>query len=411
MRPHTSRTAMVGHILCLWVYFGSAQPSATCFDAVSCRMVKRIDERQKWAIIDEHSKHGNVAKTARVCNVNEKTVRRWVQQYARDGNVVASKPGGRKKRVSMEAARLAVKLLQDDKFGTAASVATELHRQGMTPGTKPVSKTTLLRAAFQQAGADGDPLEIAMGKPKKQLTAKTMAQRLQFCQANKSRVWKSVMFSDRKKFLFRYPGTKVKSVQYIPKSKGGKHGKKAFIPSKPSVFNVYAAMTKWGLSCVHKVAGSTGSTSSFKNKKGQGARNITSAEYAEVLKKTLLPEGSRMFSEQGLSSWVFQQDNDPSHKKASVEQIGAWNLAHPGNKVTLLANYPPNSPDLNPIENVWALVQRKVDEAGCTAFEEFQKNVIFHLRHFPKEQLTSLYDSMSKRVALCIQAGGGKTKY
>jgi len=46
-------------------------------------------------------------------------------------------------------------------------------------------------------------------------------------------------------------------------------------------------INKWGVSKVHKVTGSSGMQSEFKNKKGQPARNITSAEYAHVLKKTL----------------------------------------------------------------------------------------------------------------------------
>ena len=52
-----------------------------------------------------------------------------------------------------------------------------------------------------------------------------------------------------------------------------------------------------------------------------------------------------------MASWTYQQDNDPPHKLAS-SHINAWDSLH-GFSVKLLTNWPPNSPDLNPIENVW----------------------------------------------------------
>ncbi|MFN9944487.1 MAG: transposase, partial [bacterium] len=69
------------------------------------------------------------------------------------------------------------------------------------------------------------------------------------------------------------------------------------------------------------------------------------------------------------SAWVFQQDTDPTHR-AAPRIVKAYNKAH-GTSITVLPDWPPNSPDLNPIENVWAIVQRKVNARGCSTFEEF----------------------------------------
>ena len=55
----------------------------------------------------------NVAKVARECGVNDKTVHRWVQRHAETGNVCARKPGGRRKVINGEVASMAVQLLLD----------------------------------------------------------------------------------------------------------------------------------------------------------------------------------------------------------------------------------------------------------------------------------------------------------
>jgi hypothetical protein len=76
-----------------------------------------------------------------------------------------------------------------------------------------------------------------------------------------------------------------------------------------------------------------------------------------------------------------------------------------------LKNWPPNSPDMSPIENLWAWAQAKADSAGCHNFKEYKACVFKTLKEVPQSILNKLFLSMKKRVLDCKSKNGGKTKY
>ena len=80
------------------------------------------------------------------------------------------------------------------------------------------------------------------------------------------------------------------------------------------------------------------------------------------------------------------QDGAPCHTAKKVQQ---WFDDHPW--VTLL-DWAPQSPDMNPIENLWTML----------AWENLGK------RH---DALKNLCDSMPSRVAALVESKGGPTKY
>ena len=177
----------------------------------------------------------------------------------------------------------------------------------------------------------------------------------------------------------------------------------------PQCLNVYAGICKWGITSIHVVAGASKHKTTSRNKKGEIARSITASEYHNVVLNTFLPQGTAMFSTQGMGSWVLQQDNDPSHRVA-VQAIKEWN-AKRGSSIRLLPSWPPNSPDLSPIENLWGYVGARVEALGPTSFEAFTEAVIHELGNVPRNVLQNLFNSMPRRIAQVIENGGGKTKY
>ena len=160
----------------------------------------------------------------------------------------------------------------------------------------------------------------------------------------------------------------------------------------------------WGLECQ-----SLPSLRLIPVRRAAGVCAVPLGDLGSMVKATFMPEGRRMFSTQGLATWVLQQDNDPTHK-AALPVVKQWNAQH-ASSVSVLQPWPPNSPDLNPIENFWSYLQAKLDARGCTTFEQFSAAVHIEAKAVPTDYFAKLVASMPKRLAKCIELGGGKTKY
>jgi hypothetical protein len=320
---------------------------------------------------------------------------------------VADKRKSASKRVLSGAGeRAALSHLSSGECSSAQQVGQRLKQEGFT--NRVLHKSTIIRAARRAAAAIGKKLWVQRGRPPKGMTKATKQKRLEFANAHINTNFSTWLFTDRKKFHFRYPGYVVQRVTWILGS-AYSSCQGVVQPNRPQVLNVYGGITKHGVTKLHVVAGSSKHTSNHTTMKGQPARNITSGEYREVLTNTLLPEGKRVFSGQGHSSWTLQQDNDPTHRCAP-QLVTQWSKTK-GSNVTVLPNWPPNSPDLNLIENVWAWVQSEVDKKGCKTFEEFEAAIHSTMAAVPKHHLTNLWASMNKRLQAVVDANGGPTKY
>ena len=74
---------------------------------------------------------------------------------------------------------------------------------------------------------------------------------------------------------------------------------------------------------------------------------LTGSEYRKILIHHFVPSANRLNSE----GFIFQQDNDPKHTSNVAKK-------YLQNKKIEVMNWQPQSPDLNPIENLWGQVNR-----------------------------------------------------
>ena len=351
-----------------------------------------------------HKRGQSLASIARALRLKTSTVKGIIELWKRTASVKPGHSSGRPRKLSSTAAKKALGLLVSHTCSGAGHAARTLHEQGYTAGL--VSRRTIGRAVKREAKAQGRTLTIRRGKPKKQLSEFSKEKRLAFAQRYKDQDWGIVMFTDRKKFLFMYPGASVGPVRYVMLGDEDIAPLSAHAPC----LNIYAALTQWGMSTAHVVAGTTGEVWDWQNKKQNLARNITAEEYCQsVLPGTLLPQGNSIFRRHHVRSWVLQQDGDPTHYNAKTA-IQTFNDAHHSH-IKLLEGWPGNSPDLNPIENVWAIVQDRVNRMACKDFAEFKAAVFNTLASLTPKECSTLVHSMPKRLAKVIKMKGGRTGF
>ena len=121
-------------------------------------------------------------------------------------------------------------------------------------------------------------------------------------------------------------------------------------------------------------------------------------------------EFERMFEASQKGSKLFIQDGDPSQNNALAR--AAWRRT--GAKLMAI---PPRSPDLNPIENIFHLVKRMLQQDAIKknitfeTYEEFSERVMTTFKNLNQNFIDNTIASMNNRIDTTIRNKGSRTKY
>ena len=217
-------------------------------------------------------------------------------------------------------------------------------------------------------------------KKKPALEPHHITDRLTFANANEFRNWDQVVFSDEKTVYSRFTGRR------LIRRQRGEPDTMNHVPVKVRKVKVnlwgYITTKFWGLYLLPD--------------------NANGEDYLKLLQTSFLPTIKEQMDE-----FVFMQDGASIHNQAK-------NL--PENEKIPFFVWPARSPDLNPIENIWGIMQKYLNKWFVEKGTPTNRTQLFSLckkifGNVCKKHANTVMKSMNNRIQKTIEANGGTTKY
>jgi hypothetical protein len=128
---------------------------------------------------------------------------------------------------------------------------------------------------------------------------------------------------------------------------------------------------------------------------------FNAARYVDILQHNLIQTALHFYPNE---AWRFQQDNAPQHTSNLAYR---WFHNHGVNCI----EFPPYSPDLNPIENLWSILKARIESRLVHTVDEVEQVLREEWEALDPTLLAKLSDSMAERCQQVIANRGHKASY
>lgn len=315
---------------------------------------------------------------------SKKQISLWIKRQGRS-SIFDKRRLGRPRKIQGSSRGWAQRHLQNKAIGSIRNVKNKFASAG-----KKISYCGIYSVAKSSKDRHKKPRLVALkGTEKPELSEESKQERLEWAKQHqdwKLKEWKKVSFCDESpKEGFRYPQFQWVRKGQTPESKR--------VTKYPPRVNIFGVITYWGKS---------------KLKKTDPDEKINAAKYQAMIANlddhpNILEWTKRIFKNRGV--WYWQQDNAPPHNAKTT-------LTLLKQKKVKLLPWPANSPDLNPIENIWSMISQGIGRRKVIKSKDrLWKAVEDEWNHISLDKIQALYRSMPERMNAVIEAGGDITKY
>lgn len=301
-------------------------------------------------------------------------IQRTITRHKENGSLISKRRSGRPQKTSATTDRMIKRFIIQNPRASSTFIQAQL------PCEVKIHSSTIRRRLSKTFGL---PAYRSAAKPR--LSQKNIRDRMSFCKAHENwtiNQWSSVMFSDEamvRQFTqysayVRRPSNQRYNSRYTHTA----------VKKSPSIM-IWGAISCEGPAKLHFI---------------EDGKSVNASRYINVIEEKLVYWMPR------LSCTIFQQDGAPCHQAKCVRQ---W---FQQNSIRILEPWPGSSPDLNPIENCWFLLKKKISLMKPTSVKILRHCIQYAWDHeITKEYCKKLIQSMPRRIAAVLKAKGQHTKY
>lgn len=332
----------------------------------------QLSEAEKISIIYMHGQgHSNVQIGAAMGR-SDKAVGRVLKKWFEEDSVERTKGSGRKRKTSAADDRAIVREVRKDRFISCADIVLQEPFTHLSIST--ISRRIRECGEFSSFWAAHKPFISEANRRK----------RVGWCSARVNWTvdqWRKVLWTDESPFVLRFNRKKRvwrhANERYKVNCMTGsvKHDKKIMV---------------WGCFAAHGV-GSLIMVDGI----------MEQVQFRDILSTYMLPSAENLF---GMGEWIYQQDNDPKHTAIMTQN---WFIE----KACPIMEWPSQSPDLNPIENLWTILDNKCQNRNPQNEAELLEMLQTAWYDLAPEILDKLVCSMPRRCAAVIENDGYPCKY
>lgn len=335
-------------------------------------MTKKLSLNERRSFVSNLWANGvhDINELHKITHIPKSTLYTYIRKLENFGSIKPKPRSGRPKLLSPKKRSHLGKLASTKKCATSKEIAFTLNQ---TYPNLNIAPRTIRENLFNLGYRVCIPTSIPM------LTIAAKERRVEWSKSHLNENWKKVIFSDETTFqLFR----NTTLVRY----KIGEEKPRRAVVKHP--LKVHA----WGAFCARGIVGFHCFT-----------ENMNGELYRDILTKNLFTSATRVLGKR----WTFQQDNDPKHR-AKLTTILLQE------KCPRVLDWPSYSPDLNPIENLWAIMKKRVEkrvnqliiQKKPVGLNDFLSIIRSEWENLDSDLLSNLCAGMKKRLEDVIEKKG-----
>jgi transposase len=344
-------------------------PSPSMFGRPS-GCVDQLTLVERAAIVTLHGVGWTGWDIAQELQCDEHAVTRWVRRWQETRTLDDSERSGRPRCTTEETDEKIAQLSDKSPTSTPKQIIQQLYL--------PVSPHTVSRR-LDEVGLVGRVQET-----EHELDEFDIQRRLAFANEHINWTedqWSHVFFSDECNFYLGQHGR-----QYVRRPVGQSHDPK-YMHAVPQL---HGKVSLWGCICAEGL----GHAELY-------AGSLDSTRHRDILRHSLIPSFKQFFPS---GPWYFQQDNVRFHTTSDT-------LAYLHNTGVTVIEWPPWSPDLNPIENLWNVLKARVYARFPQTLEEMEQFIREEWEATDLKFICHICRSMPRRLQLLLENKGHKISY